>query len=370
MKYKLIGELINEVDLKNINNEELKVLGIKKDKTFFPTIADLKDVDTSEYKIIQKNYFACNLIHVGRDAVLPIALHKESKRYLVSKAYKTFTVKENSEVTPEYLMIYFQNKEFDRYLWFISDVGIRGELKWERFLEIPIPIPNLNLQKEMSEMWINLKKNIEKIDRILTIKKHFISYYFSYIATNYKTKKLKEFIEIENFTNNEEIYQKSDVRGIAITKEFIKTKANLDNVNLKKYKIVNTNSFAYATNTSRMGDKLAIGLNKSTPILVSTIYPVFKINSSKLMEDYLLAWFKREEFDRYARFHSWGSAREIFSISDMENIDIPLPELSIQKHVSSLNKNIEKLLTLKESYKKIISNLSPVLKVGIVSKKL
>ena len=106
--------------------------------------------------------------------------------------------------------------------------------------------------------------------------KKFISNYFANIAINSESKRLGEYIEIEKIYNTEKKYNTADVKGIAITKEFIKTKANLSNVDITKYQIVNTKSFAFATNTSRMGDKLAIALNRGAPILVSQIYPVFK----------------------------------------------------------------------------------------------
>jgi type I restriction enzyme, S subunit len=371
MKYKKIKEIIDIIDEKNKDNSLNKVLGIKKNKTFFPTVASLENVDLSEYKVIRKNYFACNLMHVGRDAALPIALSMNENPFLVSPAYKTFTINKNSGIEAEYLMSFFQNNELDRYLWFISDVGIRGELKWERFLEVDVPIPeSVGTQQSVASTWSSLRNNIDTIQNQLIYTENLISNYFAYISRNFSNVKLENYIEIVDNQNSNKELTKSEVRGISITKEFIKTKAKLDNVDISKYVIVEKNNFAFNPNTARMGEKLPIALNKGEPVLVSTIYPAFRIKSSDLNKDYLFSWFRRKEFDRYVRFHSWGSAREIFSYEEMKKVYIPLPSRNIQEQISNLGKNIDELKKIKQKLDELIENISPTLFAGISIEKI
>ncbi len=145
--------------------------------------------------------------------------------------------------------------------------------------------------------------------------------------------KLGTLIEpVENRNSNEQ-YSLEHVRGIATSKIFIDTKANMDGVPLTSYKIVEPDMFAFVSDTSRRGDKISLAYNDSEiPYLVSSISTVFQIsNKNELLSDFLFIYFNRPEFDRYTRFNSWGSARETFSWEDMCDIDIELPPLPIQQ---------------------------------------
>lgn len=103
-------------------------------------------------------------------------------------------------------------------------------------------------------------------------------------------------------------------------------------VDISKYKIVNTGEFAYVADTSRRGEKIALAFNDSEPCIISSIYTAFKIKDQrKLLPEYLFLWFNRSEFDRYARFHSWGSARETFEWKQMCDVKLPIPPLDAQR---------------------------------------
>ncbi len=145
--------------------------------------------------------------------------------------------------------------------------------------------------------------------------------------------KLGELVELSNNRNSDEALSVDYVRGISTEKAFIATKASMDGVNAKSYKIVNKEGFAYVADTSRRGDKIAISYNRGeNKILVSPIYTVFFVKRKDLLSsDYLFMYFNRPEFDRFARFHSWGSARETFDWSDFCDIEIELPPLPIQQ---------------------------------------
>ena len=115
-------------------------------------------------------------------------------------------------------------------------------------------------------------------------------------------------------------------------------------MSLTSYKIVHPQEFAYVPDTSRRGDKISLGLNDTDEdILVSSISCVFKTKEDKLLSDYLYIWFCRTEFDRYARFNSWGSARESFNFNDMEEVRIPLPSLSTQRQIVNAWKSLREV---------------------------
>jgi len=141
---------------------------------------------------------------------------------------------------------------------------------------------------------------------------------------------IQEFIQ-QNL--NGELVLK-DVRGVSIQKKFIDTKANMDDVPLEKYKIVKDGMFAFNVNTARMGEKFAIALCKDQTYLVSSIYGVFEVrDKSILLPEYLYIIFNREDFDRYVRFNSWGSARETFTYNEISEVLIPLPPKEVQQAI-------------------------------------
>lgn len=147
--------------------------------------------------------------------------------------------------------------------------------------------------------------------------------------------RLGDYIEQSDSKNSQSIYGIDSIKGISTNKEFIDTKANLDGVSLSSYKLVPPKYFAFVPDTSRRGDKMALGFNDSNiTYLISSIYCVFDIkNHDELLPEYLYLMYCRPEFDRFARYNSWGSAREVFSWDDMCSIEIPLPSLSEQQKV-------------------------------------
>lgn len=146
----LLGEMIEESDIRNIEGDILVVHGVNKDKKFMPSVAS--GADLSKYKIVRKGQFACNLMHVGRDVAVPIALHKEDKPIIVSPAYFVFNLIDDS-VLPEYAMMWLSRNEIDRYAWFLSDTNVRSGMEKKRFCEIEIPIPDIQKQKALVEMY-------------------------------------------------------------------------------------------------------------------------------------------------------------------------------------------------------------------------
>ena len=147
--------------------------------------------------------------------------------------------------------------------------------------------------------------------------------------------RLGDYIEQCDERNHNNQYSIETIKGISTNKLFIDTKANLDGVPLQSYKLVSPRYFAYVPDTSRRGDKVALAFNNSGgTYLISSIYCVFKVAKPiELVPEYLYLFFLRSEFDRYARYNSWGSAREVFSWENMCNILIPLPSIAEQQKV-------------------------------------
>jgi len=171
------------------------------------------------------------------------------------------------------------------------------------------------------------------------------------MRSNYR--KLGEYIELVNDINHQEKYGESDVRGVSNNKEIIKTKANNKGRDFSKFYIVAPNDFIYNSRTSRMGDKVGLGYNDSKNTFTTSFNnTVYRIKNEKLLHAYLFMWFNRAEFDRYARFHSWGSSTELFSWDDMCALELPVPSIGKQREIVREYNAVNDRITLNETLTK------------------
>jgi len=132
-----------------------------------PSVANIIGTDLSVYKIVSKNQFACNRMHVGRDDRLPISMSKSEKKFLVSPAYDVFEIKDTQILDPEFLMMWFTRKEFDRNAWFYTDADVRGGLPWKSFCEMRLPIPHIEKQREIVKEYNTIQNRIDLNNRLI-----------------------------------------------------------------------------------------------------------------------------------------------------------------------------------------------------------
>ncbi|MBQ2950307.1 MAG: restriction endonuclease subunit S [Prevotella sp.] len=144
---------------------------------------------------------------------------------------------------------------------------------------------------------------------------------------------LGDYIREVNVRNRE--LKVTNLLGLSVSKEFMSSIANTIGTDMSTYKVVERNQLVYIADTSRRGDKIAIGLlDKYDNAIVSQAYTVFEvIDHEQLLPEYLMMWFRRPEFDRYARFHSHGSAREIFDWDELCDVQLPIPSITRQREI-------------------------------------
>lgn len=172
------------------------------------------------------------------------------------------------------------------------------------------------------------------------------------MKNNYR--KLGDYIQPVDVRNSD--LKVSHLLGVSVEKRFIESIANTIGTDFSKYKIVRRGQFTYIPDTSRRGDKIGIALlTEFDEGLVSNIYTVFEItDTTKLLPEYLMLWFSRPEFDRYARYKSHGSVREIFDWDEMCRVELPVPDLKEQEKIVNSYNAITKRIQLKQ---KINENL-------------
>ncbi|ELV8629370.1 restriction endonuclease subunit S [Vibrio vulnificus] len=150
------------------------------------------------------------------------------------------------------------------------------------------------------------------------------------MKSNYK--KLGDYIVQKGLPNKELKY--NNLLGINNAKYFVKAKTNLNGIDLSKYRIVEKNQFAFNRATTRNGDKISIALRDGDTCIVSPSYRIFEVkDANKLDPQYLMMWFRRPEFDRYARFKSHGSAHEFFDYDEMCEVELPVPSIDKQREI-------------------------------------
>jgi len=147
-----IGDLLEEVDVRNSDGTVKDVQGININKEFMPSVANLSGTDLTKYKVVKKNQFAYSAMQTGRDECIRMALFQGDEPTIVSPAYSVLQIRDNS-VLAEYVMLWFSRRESDRYGWFISDGSIRASLELPRFYEIEIPLPPLEQQRAVANLY-------------------------------------------------------------------------------------------------------------------------------------------------------------------------------------------------------------------------
>jgi type I restriction enzyme S subunit len=365
MSYKRIGNYIHLVDNRNKDLAVTNLLGINITKNFMPSVANTSNTDLSKYKIIQKGQFAYSAMQVGRDETIRIALYTHDEPAIISPAYLVIEVNDENELLPEYMMMWFQRPESDRYGWFISDSSVRASLDWERLCDIEIPIPHIDEQRKFVALYNGLLTNQKVYQNSLDDLQLICDTYIENLIKTEEPKTLGDYILRLNEKNLDDKY--NSVIGISERKEFRPPAGKVNKNNLTNHLIVRKNEFAYIPRMNTF-KPLAVALSHyDFPVLVSSSYEAFKItHEDKLLPEFLLLFFKRAEFDRYAAFHAWSSTRDTFAWEQMCNVKLPIPDIKVQEAIVTIYHTLETRKRINEQLKNTIKPLCPVLMRGVV----
>lgn len=356
-----LRDILELSDEMNVSGADYPFYGVNKDKEFMPTAATTEGLNKNKYKIIRKDKFVYSGMQTGRDVCIRFALYSHNEPLLLSPAYSILKVS-NEKVLPDYVFINFLSFEKDRLGWFYSDGSVRANLDLPRFLDINIPIPSIKIQHQYADAYNALKKLVEQNEAMIKPLQEFCTGFMSKMTKEYKCVRLGNYIE-ESIELNEEKFGVDRVIGLSTSKQLIPTKANMKGVALRGYKVFKLNNIAYVPDTSRRGDKVSIGYNNSLEdYLVSSITTIFKSKDETVLNtNFLFLYLCRESFDRYARFNSWGSARETFDWLEMCRVKIPLPPIEVQKSIVAIYKCAEKARSIAERAREEMKRICPAM---------
>ena len=329
-----IGNFISLYEFRNSEKKDYPVVGINKDKTFMPTVANLEGVDTAKYKVVSKGVFVFSGMQTGRDICIRIGLYSDDTPALVSPAYTTFTI-DTQKVLPEYFFMFFNREESDRYGWFISDSSVRANLDWPRFLDIEIPLPSLSEQQKVVNAWKAFREIKEQNEAKAAPLMQLCQSYIQELKHKYPAQEIGPYIEECNERNADGKYSVEVLRGVTSEGVFDTSKAKTDGLNFLPYKVVHNGDFAYNPSRINLG---SIAMLDEDISIISPMYIVFKLSNQEIHPQYLSIWFRRTEFQRSTLFYASGSVRDTFDFNEMKRVRIPLPPLDVQRAIVNIYK--------------------------------
>lgn len=359
-RYKL-GSLITPIDERNTFGYR-DFYGINIHKEFMPTVANTAGLDETKYKVVRKNRFVFSGMQTGRDQCIRISMYTEDNPIIVSPAYTTFEVTAVDIVLPMYFFMLFLSKERDRLGAFYSDGSIRSNLDWERFCEIELDLPSVSVQQKYVDIYNAMIVNQQSYECGLEDLKLVCDGYIEDLRRKVPSEYIEPYIHRHDVRNGKD--GTKNVMGISTSKVFREPTSKVNRNELANYKVVKPRQIGFVQTTHNEKVFAYAFNNTDEDIVVSSVNEVFSTDKDKLYPEYLCMFFNRAEFDRYARFHSWGSARETFTWEDLCSVQIPIPDISIQKAIADIYNVYTTRKQINEQLKEQIKNICPILIKG------
>ncbi len=364
-KYKL-GQLIELCEDKNSDGNYTldDVRGISIQKCFIYTKADMQGVSLTPYLLVKPDCFAYVTVTSRNGEKITLAHNTTDRTYIVSSSYVVFKVKEPNLLFSDYLFMYFNRPEFDRYARFNSWGSARETFDWETMCDIDIELPDIKVQQKYVDIYNAMLKNQQSYERGLEDLKLVCDGYIEDLRRKMPCEEIGKYIYQSSIKNIDGKISK--VMGLSTQKKFREPNSRVNKNELKGYKIVNDGWFAFVPTTDTW-KVLAFAINREKgPIVVSPIYEVFCVDEKKLLPEYLAMWLSRQEFDRYARYNSWGSARENFSFEEMQKVQMPIPDIKVQLAIVDIFNVYNKRKSINEQLKAQIKDICPILIKGSI----
>lgn len=359
-KWVKLGDLIEQCDERNSEDKyTLKdVRGISNLKKLMLTKADMQDVSLTPYKLWKTSEFCYVTVTSRNGGKISLAINDTSDTYIVSSSYIIFKSQDVSVLLPDYLFLLLNRTEFDRYARFNSWGSARETFDWEEFCRVEIPLPSIEMQRELVNTYNGLKALAEQNEALIPVLSKACQAYIVDCKNKYPLQSLGDYIE-ESDERNRDLSIKLS-QGISNLKQFQDPVQVAQNS--RSDKIVRRGQFAYNRATTRNGEKISIAYRDGEDCTVSSAYGVFYIKDEhKLNPKFLFQYFCRPEFDRYARWRSEGSAHEFFSFEMMKAVQIPVPPIEVQQAIVDVYHCLERAKTIATKAREQLKALCPAL---------
>lgn len=365
----LLGELIEAIETRNT---DLKygvesVRGISNNKEIMPTKAEIKLDTLHKFYVINPGEFTYNPRTTRMGEKVGLGYNNTEQTLLFTFNNLSFGIKESAKnkLSPDYLYMFFNRAEFDRYA-IIHSWGSATELfSFEELCNMSIELPDVETQRKYVAIYRAMQENQRSYEKGLDDLKLVCDSTVEDIRRKIKCEMIGPYIERHDIRNG--INGSKNVMGVSVTKQFREPTAKVNREALSNYKVVKPSWFTFVQTTNN--EKcFAYALNTTNEdIVVTSVNEVFSVNEQKLIPGYLSLFFNRTEFDRYARFHSWGTARETFTWDDLQKVTIPIPTTDVQKAIANIYNVYLKRREINERLKANLKNICPILIRGAVT---
>ena len=361
-------KLGNLLELCEARNDALQygledVKGISIQKIFIETKADMAGVSLHPYYLVEPDDFAYVTVTSRNGEKITLAHNTTDKTYIVSSSYVVFRVKEKQKLLSDFLFMYFNRPEFDRFSRFNSWGSARETFSWEDMCDIDIELPPLAIQQKYVDVYNAMLANQKSYERGLDDLKLTCDAYIEDLRRKIPCEPIGQYIEEKNEKNENNAI--TLFQGVNVDHIFTDPKRIAEDS--ENGSVVRTGQFAFNKVMKAHNTKLPIALREGPDCVVSNSYQVFEIiNEQKLLPKYLLLWLNRTETQRYAGFISFGTTRDIFTFEDMGNISIPIPNISVQQNIIDIFSSYQTRCEINERLKNQIKNICPILIKGSI----
>lgn len=367
-KYKL-GDLI---ELRDVRNSDLQygiadVRGVNNLKQLMPTKADLNGRDLTKFQIVDPSEFVFNHRTSRNGSKFSIAYNNGERPIICTEDYVVFRVKDDCKQILDaiWLYMFFNRPEFDRYVITNSWGSSTEFYNWEDICSISLVLPPIDIQRKYVAVYHAMLANQQSYELGLEALKLTCET----LIDAYKHKAPKVSVgDILHEVDNRNIDNRiTDVQGININKQFMPSVANTTGVDLSKYKVVQKGQFSFSGMQTGRDQCIRIALlHEDTPIIISPAYSVFEMKREDILAEYVMMWFSRKEVDRLGWFMSDASIRTNLDMERFYEIQIPVPDLEVQKSIVEIYQVYNSRKKINEKLKTQIKDLCPILIKGSI----
>lgn len=352
-------ELFSKIcNISNLTGDDIS--GVNREKEFFEPSTQIGS-DTSKYKIVPPNHFACNLMHVGRDKVLPIAFNHTQQDKIVSPAYFVFRIIDNSVLLQEYFFVLLKSTERDRYFWFHTDGSIRDGMPWNDFCNLEIFVPPIKVQQKYVDIYNAMVANQKAYEKGLDDLKLVCDGFIEDLRRKLPSEKIGKYLQPCNDKNED--LSITLAQGVDVNMQFIPAKREA--ADKESTLIVRKGQFAFNKVVKCSGTKLPIALRRDEDCIISGSYQVFEVkDKAALIPEYLMLWMSRPETQRYCGFNAWGSTRDVFDYDELCQLEFPIPDITTQQSIMNIYNQYIARKEINEKLKTQIKDLCPILIKG------
>lgn len=335
------------------------VKGMTISKEIIPTKAAVNPDELPKFTIVSQFDFIYNPRTHGKK--IGFGFNDEDKKFLISWNNVSFRIKEDKTklLSPYYLWIWLRRDEWDRRAAFNSWGSSTEVFSWNELCEMEIDLPPISVQNKYVAIYKGMLDNQRVYEKGLDDIKLVCDLSIEKIKNEIESIAIGSYICKIDVRNTDKSISK--VKNVSVSKTFNEPTAKVNRNELGNYKVVKPGQIAFVQ-TTHNEHVFCYALNEfNHDVVVSSVDEVFETDETKLIPQYLCLFFNRTEFDRYARFNSWGSARETFTWDDLINVKIPIPSIQRQKELASIFKLYNLRKRINDRLKKQINNICPVL---------